>query len=268
MGFKKMSGLEQMLYFKLEEKDQRVFTVKDVTRILNVSSYHARKLVYDMVKKSACERVKPGLYVKIPQTIILRKGKYTEDPILIGSSITKSYFFSYYTALNLHALGQRYTKEVYITSTKHQKDIIYHDCRIRFIRVIPERFFGFKKTEYMHHKIPVASIERTITDVFDRPGYAGGWQEVVLCLLDLETVNWKKLLEYIEIFNEKIMIHRMGYIFEKLQDNINVPEQFIKALKKKTSKNTYYFDEKKKGKYSRTWRIVVPERIMEAVENA
>ncbi|MBU2565216.1 MAG: hypothetical protein KJ655_03050, partial [Candidatus Thermoplasmatota archaeon] len=66
----------------------------------------------------------------------------------------------------------------------------------------------------------------------------------------------------------KIMIHRMGYIFEKLQDNINVPEQFIKALKKKTSKNTYYFDEKKKGKYSRTWRIVVPERIMEAVENA
>jgi len=268
MNFKRLSGLEQVLYFKLEEKDQKAFDIKDVTRILNISLAHARKLACDMVKKGACERVKPGLYVKIPQTIILRKGKYIEDPILVGSIITKPYFFSYYTALNIHGIEQRYTKEIYITSIKHQKDITYHGCRLRFVRVIPKRFFGFKNIDYMHHKIAVASIERTIIDIFDRPEYAGGWQEIISCLLDLEAVNWGKLLEYIEIFNEKIMVHRMGYIFEKLQSAVNVPEQFIRALKKRTSKNTYYFDEKKLGKYSGTWRIVVPEKITEAVENA
>jgi len=31
MNFKKLSGLEQVLYFKLEEKDQKVFDIKDVT---------------------------------------------------------------------------------------------------------------------------------------------------------------------------------------------------------------------------------------------
>ena len=55
--FQKMSGLEQQLYFRLGEQEQRVFTIQDVVNILNVSLAHARNIAADMAKKNVIERV-------------------------------------------------------------------------------------------------------------------------------------------------------------------------------------------------------------------
>jgi len=45
-----MSDLEQRLYFALGEKEKRVFTIQDITTVLNVSSQHARNLAARMVQ--------------------------------------------------------------------------------------------------------------------------------------------------------------------------------------------------------------------------
>ena len=43
--FKSMSNLvEHPLYFNLDERDQRVFILQDITNILNISQQHARNL--------------------------------------------------------------------------------------------------------------------------------------------------------------------------------------------------------------------------------
>ena len=50
--FKSVSNLvEQPLYFNLGKRDQRVFILKDITTILNISQQHARNLAANMVKK-------------------------------------------------------------------------------------------------------------------------------------------------------------------------------------------------------------------------
>ncbi|MCD6574260.1 hypothetical protein J7K97_01095, partial [Candidatus Aerophobetes bacterium] len=78
-------------------------------------------------------------------------------------------------------------------------------------------------------------------------------------------LNWQKLLTYIDKMEEKILVNRLGYLFDLLRDQVNTPDFFLKNLQKRLSNNIYYF-EKKKGKFNKKWRIIVDERLEKVVE--
>lgn len=259
-----MSGLEQQLYFRLGEKDQRVFTIQDIKKILNVSLAHARNIASDMVKKNAAERVKSGLFVRIPESVILDKQQYTEDAILIAAKSTKKAFLSYYTALTIHGLAERYTTQIYITTTKHQRNIKYHEIKINYIKIIPKKFFGYKTMPYSNERIQISDLERTIIDVINKPKHAGGWNETINCLKNLDEINYKQLITYFKKFNNKTIARKTGYILEKL-NNLNPSQKIIEEIKELSGSNDLYFDTTKKGIYDQKWNLIIPENIMEAI---
>ena len=261
----KLSGLEQKLYFTLEAEDERVVNAKKVMKILNVSQMHAYNLLKSMCKKGALDRAKSNLYVRVPAHIVHDKGKYIEDPIIVAKNITKPYFFSYYTALSLHGLAQQYTRNFYISTLKPIPKINYHENIIQPVTLIQKRFFGFCKVKYENKKIVVSDLERTVVDVVDRPEYAGGYEEILRCILGVEKLDWQRLLTYVDKMEEKILINRLGYLFELLKKQVNTPDSFLKNLQKRLSDNIYYF-EKRSGKFNKKWRIIVDERLEEAVE--
>lgn len=262
--FKSMSNLEQQLYFHLGEKEQRVFTHSDIINILNISLQHARKLASNMVKKNVIERIKPGLFVRIPESVILDKRLYKEDAVLIAARSFDKAFLSYYTALTLSGLAERYTTQLYVTTTDHQRDITYHDITIRFVTVIPKKFFGIKTIEYSNEKINISDQERTVLDVINRPRYGGGWSETISCLKNLEEVNWRTLLSYVKRFNNKTLARRVGYIMDNLE-NISAPNNILKNIRKFSGKNIYYFDSTKKGTFRSDWNMIIPTKIQEAL---
>lgn len=262
--FKGMSNLEQRLYFKLIENEQRVFTIKNITTILNISTPNARNIASDMVKKNVIERVKPGLFVRIPETIILDKQFYKEDAVLIAATIMNNAYISHYSSLSILGLAERYINKVYVSTKKHQRDIIYHDIQIKFIAVIPSRFFGTTTIEYLNTKIQISNQERTILDILNRPEYSGGWNEIINCLKNLEAVNWTILLEYIRRFDNKLLARRIGYILDNLE-NISMPKKIEKEIMKFSGKNIYYFDSKSGGEFDKKWNIIIPAKIQEAL---
>ena len=264
MMFKPLSDLEQYLYFKLGEKEQRVFTIQDVTRMLNVSPQHARNLASRMVKKNVVERVKPGLFVRVPESLILDKKFYKEDAILIANKSVKKAFLSHYTALSIHGLAERYASEVYVTSLQHHRDIVYHNITIKFIHTNSRRFFGTKIIDYSNEKITVSDLERTIIDIVNRPQYSGGWVETINCLKNIEKVDWERFLSYIIKFGSKILARRIGYIMDNLE-NVSVPAHVKKKIEKWSGKNIYYFDSSRKGFFDKNWNVVVPEKIYEVM---
>jgi predicted transcriptional regulator of viral defense system len=262
--FKSMSGLEQRLYFHLGEKDQRVFTIQDVKKILNVSFAHARNIASDMVKKNAIERVKYGLFVRIPESVILDKQQYTEDAILIAAKSTKKAFLSHYTALTLHGLAERYTTQIYITTTKHERNIKYHEIKIKYIKTIPKKFFGYKKITYSNEQIQISDLERTIIDVINKPKYAGGWNETINCLKNIDKIDYKTLLSYFERISNKTITRKTGYILDNLY-NLNPPQKINEEIKKISGLNNLYFDTQKNGIYDKKWNLIVPKNIIEAI---
>jgi predicted transcriptional regulator of viral defense system len=262
--FKAMSKLEQRLYFSLGEKDQRVFTIKDIANILEISLPHARKIASKMVKKDVAERIKSGLFVRIPESVILDKRHYKEDAVLIAAKAFDRAFLSHYTSLSILGLSDRYTTRVYVTTLKHHQDIVYHDITIKFIKTIPRRFFGIKTIEYSNDEIMISDQERTILDVVNRPEYSGGLSEAIRCLQNLKDVNWDILLKYIKEFGNKALGRRIGYILDNL-DNIQMPNKINRNIKNFSGKNIYYFDPGQKGIFEREWNMVIPREIAEVL---
>jgi len=262
----KLSGLEQKLYFLLEAEDKRIVDAELAMRLLNISKMHAYNLLKKMCKKGALDKVKSNLYVRVPAHLVHDKGKYAEDPILVAKHLVEPYFFSYNTALILHGLAQQFTRDYFISTTKHISKVRYHENLICSVILTKKRFFGFEKKEYAKEEVMVSDLERTIVDVIDRPEYAGGYEEVLRCLLDVEKINWDKLLAYIKKMDEKILVNRVGYMCELLK--IDVPNSFMKKLRCMMSKNIYYFERNRKGKFNERWKIIVDPRLGRVVEGA
>ena len=262
--FKSMSNLEQHLYFHLGEKEQRVFTHNDIINILNISPQHARKLAANMVKKNVIERVKPGLFVRIPESVILDKKLYQEDAILIAAKSFSNSFFSHYTALSIHGLAERYSTQIYVTTSQHRRDMVYHDMCVKFITVLSKRFFGFKSIEYLNERITISDQERTILDVVNRPQYAGGWSEIISCLQNLDRVDWNVLFSYIKRYGNKTLARRIGYIMGNLK-NASIPQKTKKDIKIYSGNNIYYFDSTRKGTLEQEWNLIVPKEMQEVL---
>jgi len=261
----KLSGMEQKLYFTLEAEDERVVNAKRAMKILNVSQMHAYNLLKSMYEKGALDKVKSNLYVRVPAHIVHNRGNYIEDPIIVAKNIAVPYFFSYYTALSLHGLAQQYTKTFYISTIRPIRKITYHGNVIRPVTLIQKRFFGFREMKYENERVMASDLERTVVDVVNRPEYAGGYEEIFRCMLDVEKLNWQQLLTYIDKMEEKILVNRLGYLFELLRKQVHTPDFFLKSLQKRISENIYSF-EQRSGTFDRKWRIIVDERLEKAVE--
>ncbi|MFW6159955.1 MAG: type IV toxin-antitoxin system AbiEi family antitoxin domain-containing protein [Acidobacteriota bacterium] len=262
----KLSGLEQKLYFLLEAENQKVVSAEKAMELLGISRMHAYNLLKNMRRKGALDRVKSNLFVRIPSHIVHDKGKYVEDPILVGKHLTKPYFFSYYSALYLHGLSQQPASHFHLSTTNHIQNVDYYGIVFHPVILTKKRFFGFKVIKYREENVFVSDLERTIVDVMNRPEYAGGYEEVIRSFQDMEKADWKRLLKYIDRMGEKILINRIGFVFDMLEEFIDVADEFLKELEKRLSDNIYYFEKNRKGAYIKKWKIIVDKRLENVIK--
>ncbi|MBS3819944.1 hypothetical protein KGY73_10650 [bacterium] len=261
----KLSGLEQKLYFLLEAENQKVVSAGRAMELLGISRMHAYNLLQNMRRKGALDRVKSNLFVRIPSSIVHDKGKYVEDPLLVGKELTEPYFFSYYTALYLHGISQQPASHFYLSTTNHIQKIDYHGLVFHPVMLTKKRFFGFEEMKYREEKVFVSDLERTIVDVMNRPEYAGGYEEIIRSFQDVEKVDWKQLLEYLDRIGEKILFNRTGYVFDMLGKFVNTPDEFLRKLEKRLSNNIYYFEKNREGSYVKKWKIIVDRRLEKVI---
>jgi len=257
----KLSGLEQKLYFLLEAENQKVVSAEKAMELLAISRMHAYNLLKNMRKKGALDRVKSNLFVRIPSHIVHDKGKYVEDPILVGKHLTTPYFFSYYSGLHLHGLSQQPTSHFYLSTTNHVQKVDYHGIVFHPVILSKKRFFGFREIEYGEEDVFVSDLERTIVDVMNRPEYAGGYEEIIRSLQDVENIDWKRLVKYLDKMGEKILLNRIGFVFDILRKFVDTPDEFLKELERRLSGNIYYFEKNRKGSYVKRWKIIVDSRL-------
>ena len=261
-----LSGLEQQLYFQLEATDTFVVSAQEIAQLLSIPQAYARQVAHRMVKKGAFEPVKPGLYARIPASIFIDKGQYGTDPILIASKLVEPYFLSFYTAFSLHGLAQRPIQTTYLTSAKLVRPFCYRDRVFQPVKVIKGRFFGLERIEYRGRKIWVSDLERTVLDALDRPQLCGRWWEVIQCLSDIQQLAWDKLLDYVDRFNAKILVHRLGYLFSQIQ-TLAVPSSFLSALKRRKSSSIFYFQSGRKGELKKAWNLIVDPELERELKN-
>ncbi len=256
-----LSPLEHKIYFSFYEKE--VFKSSDAYKIIP-NKKTARQILFRLRNKGFIKQIKRGLFAIVPAQMIGKE--FTADKILISSQLTEPYFISHHTALEIHGAAQSYFNTVYISTNKILKPFEFQNISYKFVTT--EHMFGIEQVSRGNLKINVSDKERTILDCIRKTEYAGGIEELAKSISAFPGLNYKKLLKYLNLFGEKSLFHRTGFIFGSLKNDLNVPNDFLNKIRKKLGARTYYLLPNKKGIYIKEWNIIVPKNIKEMMKVA
>jgi len=123
--------------------------------------------------------------------------------------------------------------------------------------------FGVEEKYYHQLSIKFTNRERTFVDCLDRPEHGGGIEEVYRCIEKYPYLNFKEILEYLDMLNKKVLYAKVGFFLQQYKEQFYVEEELLKKLKEKKPASTVYFDSKrKKGKLIKEWNLIVPEIVI------
>lgn len=229
-----MTGIgskEASLIAAVSGKGLRVFTVADAAEMLDITRVSASDMVLRLLAKKKLIRIEKGRYLLIPPEA-WNAGTYTEEGIIIASQLVKPYYLSYWTALSFYGWTEQPSKTIFIAATKRKNQISVQGTTLKFIRLRPERFFGFSEQWVGNHKVAVAEPEKAIIDCLDQPRYAGEIVEVAKGLWNgRNSFDYPKLVKYALKMKNGTIIKRLGFLMEILKiENLRVINELYKNV--------------------------------------
>lgn len=256
-----LSPLEHNVYFSFYERE--VFRSSDAYKIIP-NKKTARQILFRLKNKGFINQIKHGLFAIVPAQMIGKE--FTADKILISSKLTEPYFISHHTALEIHGAAQSYFNIAYISTNKIMKPFEFRNISYKFMTT--KHMFGIEQVSRGNLKINASDRERTVLDCIRKVEYAGGIEELAKSISAFPNIDYKKLLKYLNLFGEKSLFHRTGFIFDSLKNELSVPQDFLNRIKKNLSARTYYLLPKGKGVYVKEWNIIAPKNIKEMMKVA
>ena len=226
-------------------------------------SYHLRK--------GHLLRVRRGLYAVVPP------GSDPEscpvDPYLVAGKLTEDAVLAYHTALEFHGKAYSVFKRYYLQSQKSVRHTTFRSHRFQTIpfpqalRNKRKEHFATKTVDRSGVEIRVASLERTLVDVLDRPDLGGGWEEVWRCLESVEFFDLDKILEYVLLLDNATTAAKVGYFIDQHRQDLMVDNHHLDRLKKLRPKQPHYLERNSrgKGKLVSEWNLVVPNYLIDRV---
>lgn len=179
-----------------------VFGPRDVRRFLDISSRNAYRILGNMAEKGLARRVARGTY-------ILAETYDERDVYEIASALEPASYVGFWSALHVHDMTDQVPRTVFVAVTKQKRPLRVQGQQVRFVRVDPDTFFGYRR----YGDIVASDPEKTILDCLRLQEYAGGVAHVSGAIpadLDLE-----RLLRYAERLGSGAVAARAGYLLER-----------------------------------------------------
>ncbi len=268
-----LSPAEARLILHLEWEKQPVVTIEEAMAILDCSYDNARQLLYRLVRDRWLAPLGPGKYELIPA----ERGEHAfpdMNPLFVGSTLVSPYYFSYATAAFFHGLSTQASAMVYIATTvrKGRRSITVRGKEYRLVLQPAHKFFGAAEVDAYGTRVMMAGPEKALLDSLDRPAYAGDLPEVAAMLWrGRMKLDWDRLAEYALRFHSQALVHRLGYLVDRLEIPLNTPAWQL--LLSNVGKSTPYLGQPEHwgtgGVYNATWRIVdnvPPQELMAEIE--
>lgn len=255
-----LSALEAKLILYLEWEERRIVTIRDAMDILDCSYDVARWLVHGLVRDGWLAPITRGKYELIPASRGER-GFPDTDPLFIGSTLVRPYYFSYATAAFFHGLSTQASATVYVatTTSTRRRLVTVRGKEYRIVRQPSHRFFGAVEVEGYGTPVMMARPEKTIVDSLDRPGYVGDLPEIAAMLWRARSaMDWGLVADYALRFRSYSLVQRLGYLVDLL--GIRVGVEARQRVLSGVGRAKCYLGRRARwdtgGEYDSTWRIV------------
>ena len=250
-----------------------VFTGEDLSAHLSskgeVGTRTQESLVSYHTKAERLVRVRRGLFAVIPPGETC--DTYPVDPYLVAAKLTGDAVLSHHTALEFHGRAYSVWQHVSYMSSRPLKTLAFRSHVFRGTK-FPEALlragkehFDVLTRERAGMSIKVASLERTLVDVLDRPHFSGGWEEVWRSLESVELFDLDRVVEYTLLLDNATTASKVGVFLEQHRGELMVDERYIQALRERRPKRPHYLDRNRRvsGILMSDWNLIVPVEVAE-----
>lgn len=234
---------------------------KPVFNISDLKQYYTS----EGAARSALKRLlKSGQVLKIRQNMYTCKNGKNGGPIAnrfqIASAVTTGSFVSHHSAMEYYGITDQVFYEVYVGSSVKFRDFEFDGYRYRC--VISRFKEGVVKPEFSGG-ISVSDRERTVVDCIKDMDKIAGMEETVSDLSSVKLLDEKKLLLYLEQYDNQFLYQKTGFLLSREGTAIGLSADFFKICHGKVGKSKRYLTSDFSGKsyYDSEWQLVVPETI-------
>ncbi|MCL2648469.1 MAG: hypothetical protein FWD61_15910 [Phycisphaerales bacterium] len=250
---------------------QPVLTLSELRRWLDQEGHSANKcsreaLLSYHLRQGRLLHVRRGLYAVVapgsdPQTSPV-------DPYLIAAKMSEDAVLAYHTALEVHGKAHSVFERFFFQSNKLQRPTTFRR-RYRFESVLfpkplrekRKQFFATKTLECSGVEIRVASLERTLVDVLDRPNLGGGWEEIWRSLESVEYFDLDLVVAYTKLLNNRTTAAKVGYYLQQHAEALMVEDRHLAPLRKLRPRQPHYLQRGQSGTLVRDWNLVIPPSL-------
>ena len=257
-----LSPKEATLVAKWESEKKTTIRASDVQKVLDCSKSYAYFLLHNLERKRWLERVTRGLYQFIPLSYGYPERIPPANSFVIGASLVKPYYFSYYTSNSYYGFTTQMPFTLFIATTTKKPDVEWSSSTFKFVTLSKRKFFGYRREKVFDTKVNMAEPEKSLIDSFDKPRYTGGIEQLAgITWRGLRRVNREKLVKYAVKMGSHALVQRLGFIIDFLgKEELVEPlsPEIKNMLREHVGKPVIYLDPRrsKTGGFSKEWRII------------
>lgn len=240
------------LYFELLKKP--VFKMEDVNIFYN-NMDSARSAIKRLMKEGMVAKIRNNMYTCISG----ETGAPVANRFQIASQITPTSYVSHHTAMEYYGITDQVYYEVYVSSETSFRDFTFNGYTYRF--VMSKSLEGIDKLPYSGG-VAVTNLERTIVDSIKDMDKISGIEEVVQNMESVHRMQEKRLLKYLELYQNQFLYQKMGYLLSQHKEQMGLSDVFFEKCKEEIGKSKRYLTrDQEGGSYDDTWKLVVPDDL-------
>lgn len=254
---------------KLHRYSSGLVTVQEAETILELPKAKVARLLPYLASNGWLKRIKGGLYLLIPLEAI-SPAQWTANDWLVATKVFSPCYIGGWSAAHHWGLTDQLFNSTIVFSSRKVRAREIRISEFSFIlRTVSEtRFFGLETIWQGQSKISVSDPSRTIVDILDTPSLGGGIRHCLEVLSDYFSSKYldeEKLLEYVEKFNNKAIVKRLGFLIE--EGKINVSANFLEKCQNIKGRRFVYLDPSlpHNGQKNKRWNLIINANINDFV---
>lgn len=240
------------LYYELLKHP--VFTIEHVNQYYN-NIESARSAVKRLLRNGLAAKIRNNLYTCISgETDAPLANRYQ-----IASALTSTSYLSHHSAMEYYGISDQVFYEVYVSSETSFREFEFDGYM--YCYVCSKCSEGIETIKYSGG-VRVADKERAVIDSIKDLDKIAGLEEVVDNIQTISALREKRLLAYLECYNNQFLYQKTGLLLKSQQQRLGLSNEFFQICKDRVGLSKRYLTKDcKEGKYDTIWRLVVPSQM-------
>lgn len=250
-----------------------VFTVDELDRYLRDRRPHNASTRNSLLayhrKQGHILHIRRGLYATAPWC--MEAASMTVDPYLVAAKMAEDAVLAYHSALEFHGRAYSAHWQLVYVSAGRSLPLTFQSREFRRAPVPKPlsakgaAMFGVTCHDRSGVALQVASHERTLVDVLDRPELSGGWEEIWRSLESVEFFALDRVIAYARLLGNATTAAKVGFFLEQQRERLMVEKAHLDALRELCPRQPHYLTRRQpKGcRWVKDWNLMVPAEILE-----